>query len=299
MLSPPSAAIVAPVTNDDSSLARNSTALAISSGRACRSSGIIPSKIRGRLVLARPCRADLDRVLEAVVDGPGMDAVHADALRRALLRRRPHETDERVLGRGVAEDPGGGRQAHDARVDDDRAGPVAHGRHRVLADEEGALDVDGHHLVEDVLRVLRDRRVAAEDAGVREGDVQPAEALHRELHRAGDGGRVGDVADRPGRDVRAQVGHDALHAVGVDVGHHDLRALGGEGPGGGAADAPAATGDERDLPLQAWHLRLVRARRRGSGAPSSSGTRRTPASGSPSRPTAPASPRRSRRGRAP
>ena len=32
MLSPPSAAIVAPVMNDDSSLARNSTALAISSG---------------------------------------------------------------------------------------------------------------------------------------------------------------------------------------------------------------------------------------------------------------------------
>jgi hypothetical protein len=43
-------------------------------------------------------------------------------------------------------------------------------------------------VVEDVLRVLGDRRVAAEHAGVRERHVQAAEALDRQLHRARDAG---------------------------------------------------------------------------------------------------------------
>ena len=140
MLSPPSAAIVAPVMNDDSSLARNSTALAISSGRAWRSSGIIPSKIAVASSSVAPVAPTSIVCWKRLSTGPELDAVHPDALLRALLRRRPHEADERVLRGGVAEDPGRGRQAHDARVDDDRAGPVAHRRHRVLADEEGALD---------------------------------------------------------------------------------------------------------------------------------------------------------------
>ena len=65
---------------------------------------------------------------------------------------------------------------HNARVEDE-ASAVAHGGERVLGDEEGAADVHGKHAIEDVLRVLGDRRGDPEDAGVGEGDVEAAEAL--------------------------------------------------------------------------------------------------------------------------
>src|SRR5204862_4825264 len=65
----------------------------------------------GRAVLGGAGGDDLDAVLEAVVDRPGMDAVDADAAVGHLARRGAHEPDDRVLGGRVAVDPRVSEQA--------------------------------------------------------------------------------------------------------------------------------------------------------------------------------------------
>jgi hypothetical protein len=243
--------------NELSSPARNSTVRAISSGVACRASGMRSSKSSAaRLLLAGG--ADLDPVLERVVHRPGMDAVDANAAVGDLPRRGPHQPDDRVLGRRVPGDRRVGHEADDARVED-QAAAVAHGRQRVLCDQERSAHVDRHHAIEDLLGVVDDRRVDAEHPRVGERDVEPAEALQRERHRGPHLGRVGDVGHRRGGAIGADLVDERRHSRLVEVGDHDPGALGGEQPRGRGADAAATARDQRHLVLQPGHeIPLVR-----------------------------------------
>jgi hypothetical protein len=85
----------------------------------------------------------------------------------------------------------------------------------------------------------------ADDAGVVDHAVEPAERLHRTLHRRGHIGFRADVGadeDRP-----AQLRGQPLARLGLHVGDQDSRALGGEQARGGRPDPTRPAGDHRDL----------------------------------------------------
>ena len=134
--------------------------------------------------------------------------------------------------------PASGEQADHAGVEDQTAA-VAHDSKRVLRDKEGPLDVDRHHRVEDVLGVVDDRRVVAEDARVGERDVgEPAEALDGDPHGVVNLIGVGDVGDDVGGALGSDLVGDRGQPVLVDIGQDDLRPLVGEQPGRSGPDLP-------------------------------------------------------------
>ena len=245
---PPSTVSVAPVTNELSSLARNSIARATSSGAACQAQR--DELLEHRCGLRGRCAGggDLDAVLELVVDRARVDRVHPDAGRRGLLGQRAHQPHQRVLGRGVGADPGGGGQADHARGDHDaRAGAqVGQG---MLAHQERTTHVHCQDLVEDVLRVVRHRGDNPADPGVAHHHVEPAERPGRGRHRGLDLDRIGHVRRRPGGRV-AQRLRAVPQLVGEQADQADPGSLGHEGPGRGHADAALAAGDDGGLPAQ-------------------------------------------------
>jgi hypothetical protein len=129
----------------------------------------------------------------------------------------------------------------------------AHDGKGVLGHVERAAHVDRQHALEDVVGVVDDPRDVAEDAGVGERDVEAAEALDRGRDRRAHLRGVGHVGDRGCRHVVAELGHERLQRLVVEVADHDARTLGGEQPGGGGADAAGAAGDQRDLVLEPLH----------------------------------------------
>ena len=105
---------------------------------------------------------------------------------------------------------------------------------------------------------LGDRPEGAADAGIEIGDVEPAEAPHRLGHHRRDVGLLGDVAAHEG-DVVAMTlrlgDRQRLRAVGlVEVGHHDLGAIGQEAHDGRAAHAARPAGHDRDFSCQSAHV---------------------------------------------
>jgi hypothetical protein len=86
-------------------------------------------------------------------------------------------------------------------------------------------------------------------AGVVDEDVEPAVAGDDGVDQAGDVVGAADVGRHRG-DLRACLCGQLARGPGEHVGppgaHDHLRALAGERPGGGPADALAAAGDERD-----------------------------------------------------
>ena len=123
---------------------------------------------------------------------------------------------------------------------------------RDLRAEEGALQVDRHHLL--VLRLggVEDRR-AGLDAGVVDHHVEPAERLDRlvdEPLQVLDLADVGLHADGLVAELR-DLAFEVLGRLLVgDVVDDDVGALAGEGEGDGLADAAVAAGDDGDLALQ-------------------------------------------------
>ena len=130
----------------------------------------------------------------------------------------------------------------------------------VLAQVEVTLEVDGEDDVPLLFRHVEDHLVA-QDAGVVDDDVEPAEGVERLLHHAVAGLEVGDVVV-VGDGVAAHlldfvddlVGR-ALLAAGAgrgaaEVVDDDARALGRERQALAAADAAAAAGDDRDLAFE-------------------------------------------------
>jgi hypothetical protein len=111
-----------------------------------------------------------------------------------------------------------------------------------------AEQVDRRHALEvgEVL-VGQPRVPDSRDPRVVEHDVQPAEGLHREGDQFGDLPLVGDIRLLE-RGARAQGVGQCLAAVTIDVGDHDVRALGEEPLRGSLADPRGAAGDDRNLP---------------------------------------------------
>ena len=145
---------------------------------------------------------------------------------------------------------------HRRDVDDPAA--VALGDHLLggdLGPEEGALEVDLHHLL--VLRLggVEDRR-ARLDAGVVDHDVEPAEGVDGGLDEPFEVLHLADVgldADR----LVAQRGDLLLQLLrGLlvgDVVDDDVGAVLGEGEHDGLADAAVAAGDDGDLAGECAH----------------------------------------------
>src|SRR4029453_1731199 len=191
------------------------------------------------------------------VDDPGADGVDPDTLVGVLEGGGLGEANDGVLGGGVggllgdADDAGAG-----GGVDDCAATVGEHERDLVLEADEDAARVDRHELVPVALGGVDDGGVALFDAGVVEGDVEPAVGRHDLVEGSLDGVPVGDVElDRQGG---AAVGLDSFcDRVGsgrVKVGYGDRRASSGEGFCGGLTNAACGAGDEGDLAVNVWSV---------------------------------------------
>ena len=98
-------------------------------------------------------------------------------------------------------------------------------------------------------RELEERPVRA-DAGVRDDDVEPAEALDRRLDRGVDLLRVAHVAGEPVAALEAEV-------VAAPGGEADRRARVVEHPRDRGADPAARAGDERCSAFEAHFTPLI------------------------------------------
>ncbi|GAB7304365.1 hypothetical protein MAFF212519_22430 [Clavibacter michiganensis] len=134
----------------------------------------------------------------------------------------------------------------------DHAGALlAHDGEDLLEAEEHAAQVDRDDLVELRGREVLGEVLAALDAGVVEEAVDAAEALDGLAHVGVDVGllrHVGEHGEDRGVGRRGRHGGDGVDQAALgDVHEGELRALGGEAHGGGAAEAGSSAGDEDDL----------------------------------------------------
>ena len=152
---------------------------------------------------------------------------------REVLARRHH-----VLGGHEDEARRRAPAAFSTRMRLARHQEVARRVHR-----ERALPVGQRHAVH--RRGVRDARVGHDDveAAVGVSTVASNAAAHRGL-----AGHVHAEAERRGRPPTAATASSATspRARRVEIGHHHVRALGGQALGDRAADAAGAPGDERD-----------------------------------------------------
>ena len=140
--------------------------------------------------------------------GPGQTAL-TRTVRRQLDRHRARQVDHAALGRAVHR---AARVAHDAglRGDvDDVAAPLAQRRQRRLGGEERALQVDVDGLVPECLVAVLHQHFA-EDAGIVDEHVEPAEGGERRLHR---GPAAGDRADVAGRGDGLRAGAELVEGA--------------------------------------------------------------------------------------
>src|SRR5579859_509764 len=184
------------------------------------------------------------------------DNVGADAVGALLLGERQgqglHGRLAHVVGRAVGRVEQGG----DAGDHDDVAAPaLAHVRDDELAEVVWAERVHPHHPLHFQRVGVDDALAAAGDAGVVDQDVDVAEVGQHQLHHA--------HVVVPGLH-RAGVG-DRLAAEGLDGGHRLVGGVGvaavvdgdvgaglGQRQGHGAADAPAAAGDQGHAALERY-----------------------------------------------
>ena len=119
-----------------------------------------------------------------------------------------------------------------------------------------------------VERIGLEDEAVADDRCVVDDDVDAAEALHGKIDRRGGGGRAGEAfregaSTRPERRRRVSR-HGGIAAAAVDggavVGDHHTGALAVQPLDDGAADAAAATGDQRHAAVErAPHQRTTAA----------------------------------------
>ena len=186
-MSPPSATIVVPVIADDSSLARKSATLAISSGRRQRPIACSAASAARGFGASWPRKSS-----SGVSTAPGTDAVGPDVLPPVLDGHRAREVDHRGLGGRVGRRHDLAEEAlHRGRRDD---------RSPATRQQRGQR---GAHAVEDagegdLQAPVPDRRVdladvaAAGPDGVVVDHVEAAEPLDGERH---DGFQVRQRAD--------------------------------------------------------------------------------------------------------
>ena len=148
--------------------------------------------------------------------------------------------------------------ATDRGIDDDP--PLAareHHRELVAQAQEDGTDVGIEHVVIGAARLLLDRRAALLEAGIVEGDVEPAEAFDRGADQAHDVAVLRDVGRhrkrlRPECPARSGGGPDLGLTTARD--QHRRGALGGHLQRRGATDAAAASGHQTDFSRHAVRL---------------------------------------------
>ena len=192
-------------------------------------------------------------VPDAGVDDAGTDAVDIDVVRSGILGDGLGHAGDGELGGGVGDVGGIALLAGHGGHVDDLAGLV--GQHRPqhrLIDQEGALGVDIHHEVIDLLRHLQEVHLGA-GPGDMVQDIDAAEGCHGGFYHGLHLGLVGDVALAEGRldavgrgDVSGGLGRGGL----VHIRHHHIGPRLCQQQGGGAAHAAGAAGDHCVLALQ-------------------------------------------------
>ena len=224
------------MTNDASSLARNATAAAISSGSAKRPW----ERARGG---GRHARGRGEQLVEhRRVHRPGTQRVHPDALAGELHAELAAHREHATLRRGVGDlRRRRTHHGHERRDVDDRAAALAlHVRETCLAAQVHRREVHVLHPAPHLEAGGEDRVVVGRrDARVVERHVDRAEPLERGRERW------------PPRRLRKR--HVSAHEQAVDLGRgggarvrfvessdHDVRALGGKTVGGRQPDAAPA-----------------------------------------------------------
>ena len=271
---PPSTSNDWPVMNDDSSEARNSAPLAISSGLAEAPHRDVHQPALA-LVLVVQVLGQQRREHRS-----GAQRVGPQALAGVDDGDLPGHRQHRPLGGRVGDLGGGGPQVgHEAgHVDDGRSRPATgglvrrhggeHGRDAVLAAQGHARDVDVERQVPHVGAGVgrhrrrppgRRRRCCRARGGRRTADVAKSTAARDRLLVGHVGGHVGGPAP---------AGGDGLHHVGAvaQVGDHHVGPLGREQLGGHPAQARRGPGDQCDLAVQSSHC-VLRSVGGGRGAP--------------------------------
>ena len=152
------------------------------------------------------------------------------------------------------------RPAWRAGIHDPSVALRPHGFQGCLGHQERALEMHGQHGVEILGRELG-QRLVAQDPGIVDQDVDPAEAVQRGLHHSGRAlGRRDRVAVRYSLSARRgdlTRGAPSRAAVGAAAGdrsaevvHHDASAAGGEQPGMLKSEAAAGAGHYGHLALE-------------------------------------------------
>lgn len=226
-------------TNEESSLARNATAAAISAGFG------EPADRDVHKTPGRPLRVLGEQFLEQRgVDRPRAQGVDPDPVAGELHPQLARHRQDPALGRGVRDLRGGrAHPGHEGRrVDDGALALGAHIGDRRLAAEEHGGQVGLLHPPPGLQAGVQDGVVVRRgDPRVVERDVDRTVGVERGLEEGVHLLGVGDVGtdEEPGG-----LGGDGLAALLVHIGADDVRALGGQPPGGGQADAAAGSGDD-------------------------------------------------------
>jgi hypothetical protein len=232
-----------PTTNEAASDASHTTASATSSGRPSLRAG----QRRSDGAHVGDARGQHHRGLDAA----RRHGVDAQAARGIFQRRRAGEGQHRSLGGGVERQPwvGIAQAAHRAVVDDDAAPGWQHQRDLRLHRQEQRPDVDVEDGVEDLVRLLGERRAPLLDAGIVEGDVEAAELVAGLLDGAADAIGIAEV-DRDetgGAAGRPACRGGVVTAVGVAAEDGDVGAAPREGERGRPSDAGGSAGDQHRL----------------------------------------------------
>src|SRR5208283_4990183 len=186
---------------------------------------------------------------ERRVDGARSDSVDRDAVLGKLDGHLPSQADDRCLRcaiRGASR--AGAHSAHRCQIDD--ATPFARGHQSrlMLAALHRAGNVDGHHLVPVVERII-DEREGLGNAGIVDQYVAALVALGYGRERRGDRGRTGYVhAHRPRCETLGVDLCRSLHRrLAVDVGDHHRESIARESRGNRRANAHPGAGYQRYL----------------------------------------------------
>ena len=238
--------------NDESSLARNAAAAAISSGSPKTAERNVHESSRRPLGVLRE-QFDEQRS----VDRPRRQGVDPHSGSGELHAELTSHGEHPALGRRVRDLRGrGSHRRHEGRGVDDRSlGLVEHVGQDLLAAQEHRREVDRLDSVPSVDAGVEDRVVVRRrDASIVEGDIDaPVGVLRRREHR-GDIVGVGHVgADEEAVDCRSR----RLTGDGIEIADHDSGSLVGESACRGQPDTACPAGDHGDASFEPTALALT------------------------------------------
>ena len=180
---------------------------------------------------------------------PGRDGVDGDAVAGEIGGQRAGEADDAAFA-GDVMGKAGDHRAERGRRHVDHAAPLAraHAGHEGGGDQEGAVEINRHHLAP-VGEAHVGEILLREDAGAVHHDIDVAEfALHL-LGHGGDRGFVGDVAFDGDGVAPGGLHHFYRFAAVAEISDRDMHAVFRQSLGKRLPDAAAGAGDDGDFVL--------------------------------------------------